>query len=353
MSAIQFTDRGAAVRLGGVSGALARAALTARKAPSILNSQPWRWRVDGRVLELHADRSRQVTGVDPDGRLLVLSCGVALHHVRTALAVESMRVRVEYQPDPDDPDLLAVITHLGPAGPADPATLRAYRAIATRHSDRRPFDEVPVPEIVLGRLRMAAEQAGAYVQFASPGQVSWLTLAGERAAQVELTDPGMRTAVAGWICETGSPDGVPVESIGPRAARPVPIRPFLPGGTVTTGLTPAPPLGDRQARYAVVFTDGDSPRDWLTSGEALSAFLLAAAAEGLATSVMSDLVEVPEARALLQRTLSRTGHPAVVVRVGRPAAGPAPAGARRRPGPETVQVVDARVQGPAGRAQCL
>jgi nitroreductase len=339
VSAIQFTDRGTAVRLSGVSGALARAALTARKAPSILNSQPWRWRVDGQVLELHADRSRQVTGVDPDGRLLTLSCGVALHHVRTALAVESIRVRVEYLPSPEDPDLLAVITHLGPAGPADPATMRAYRAIATRHSDRRPFDEVPVPETVLDRLRVAAEQAGAYVQFASAGQVSWLTLAGERAGQVELTDPGMRNAVAGWMRESGSPDGVPVESVGPRAARPVPIRPFLPGGTVTTGPAPAPPHGDRQARYAVICTDADSPRDWLTAGEALSAFLLAATAEGLATSMMSDLVEVPEARALLQRTLSRTGYPAIVVRVGRPAAGPAPAPAARRPGQETVQVV--------------
>jgi nitroreductase len=251
--------------VSGESRVLARAALTALKAPSILNSQPWCWRVDGRVLELRADRSRQATGMDPDGRLLTLSCGVALHHVRTALAVDGVRIRVEYRPDPAEPDLLAVITHLGPAGPADPTTLRAYRAIATRHSDRRPFDDLPVPDATLDRLCAAADRPGAHVRFA--------------------------------------------------------------------------PAGDGHARNAVIVTDGDSPRDWLVSGEALSAFLLAATAEGLATSVMSDQVEAPAARALLRRTLRSAGHPAIVVRVGRPGTGPSPAPTSRRPGHEMVQVV--------------
>jgi nitroreductase len=338
VSAIQFTDGGIGVRVSGPSSALARAALTALKAPSILNSQPWRWRIDGRVLELRADRSRQITDLDPDGRLLTLSCGVALHYVRQALAVESVRVRIEYLPDPANPDLLASITHVGPTGPADPATLRVYRAIATRHSDRRPFDDAPVPNEALDRLQKAAERTGAHVQFASGGQVAWLTLASERATQVELTEPAIRAAIDRWMRESDAQDGVPADSVGPNASRPVPMRPFLAAKTETRGSAPAG-HGDTQARYATIFTDGDSPRDWLVAGEALAAFLLAAAAEGLATSIMSDLVEVPAARALLRRTLSRSGHPAVVVRVGRPASGPPPAPARRRPSHEMVQVV--------------
>jgi hypothetical protein len=336
VTAIQFTNREAAVRVSGESRVLARAALTALKAPSILNSQPWCWRVDGRVLELRADRARQITSLDPDGRLLTLSCGVALHHVRTALAVESVRVGVEYLPDPDDPDLLAVVTHAGTATPADPATLRMYRAIAMRHSDRRPFDDAPVPDDALERIRTAAEQAGAHVQFASGGQLAWLTLASERATQVQLTKPDVRAATAAWLREADAPDGVPVGSIGPGVARPVPMRPFRTGGTPPAGRPPG--HGDTQARYATIFTDGDSPRDWLAAGETLSAFLLAAATEGLATSMMSDLVEVPAARDLLRRTLSRVGHPAIVVRVGRCAAGPVPGPAARRPSHEMVQI---------------
>src|SRR6185503_16306307 len=123
MSAIQITDRGAAVRVSGESGVLARAALTARKAPSILNSQPWRWRVDGRTLELRADRSRQISALDPDGRMLTVSCGAALHHARVALAAEGVRTTIGYLPDPADRDLLATLVHVGSAPLADPATL--------------------------------------------------------------------------------------------------------------------------------------------------------------------------------------------------------------------------------------
>jgi hypothetical protein len=167
--------------------------------------------------------------------------------------------------------------------------------------------------------------------------MAWLTLASERATQVELTEPDMRAAVASWMRESDAPDGVPVGSVGPSVARPVPMRPFIAGGTGTDAARRV--HGDTQARYATIFTDGDSPHDWLAAGEALSAFLLSAAAEGLATSMMSDLVEVPAARALLRRTLSRDGCPAIVVRVGRSVAGPPPGPAVRRPGSEMVDVV--------------
>ena len=49
---------------------LTRAAEVAGKAPSILNTQPWRWVVRDGVARLYADRSRQLRALDPDGRLL-------------------------------------------------------------------------------------------------------------------------------------------------------------------------------------------------------------------------------------------------------------------------------------------
>jgi nitroreductase len=343
MSAIQFTDRGVAVRVSGGSGVLARAALAARKAPSILNSQPWRWRVDGLMLELRADRSRQITALDPDGRMLTVSCGVALHHARIALAAEGVRTGVEYLPDPADPDLLATVRHLGSTH-ADPATLRAYRAITARHSDRRPFANRPVSDAALAPLRTAAERAGARLHVVSGPEVAWLRLAAERAAGTVLTEPEMRAAMAVWVRETREADGVPVDTILPDARHPVPMRPFMTGPRPADGprsafAWPEPEPGDTRTRYAVIYTIGDSRRDWLTAGEALSAVLLTATAEGLATSVMSDAVEIPEARALLRRALPTTGHPAVVVRIGLPAAGPVPRPAARRPGRDTVEVV--------------
>src|SRR3954470_7997744 len=78
-----------------VTEALGRAADTARLAPSVHNTQPWRWVVRGDRLELFAVEDRQLREQDPEGRLMVLSCGAALHHALVALAAEGWQARGE------------------------------------------------------------------------------------------------------------------------------------------------------------------------------------------------------------------------------------------------------------------
>jgi hypothetical protein len=67
-----------------VSPVLAEAAHLALHAPSVFNTQPWRWRVGADSLRLYADRDRHLGIVDPDDRLITMSCGEALHHARAA-----------------------------------------------------------------------------------------------------------------------------------------------------------------------------------------------------------------------------------------------------------------------------
>ncbi|WP_327004135.1 hypothetical protein OHA72_55340 [Dactylosporangium sp. NBC_01737] len=155
MAAIQYTDRGTAVRVSPAGRALTEAVLAALDAPSILNTQPWRWRIDGDTAQLRADRSRQLATIDPDGRLLTLSCGAALHHVRVALAADGVAAEVAYLPDGDDPDLLATVH---PAGAVERGAQaqRLRRAMSIRRTDRRPFADQDVPEAALDRLRAAA-----------------------------------------------------------------------------------------------------------------------------------------------------------------------------------------------------
>ena len=58
----------------------------ASRAPSVHNSQPWRWMVGPHSVHLYADLRRWLPATDADGRDLVVSCGAALHHLRVALA---------------------------------------------------------------------------------------------------------------------------------------------------------------------------------------------------------------------------------------------------------------------------
>jgi hypothetical protein len=48
------------------------------RAPSLHNSQPWRWVLDDSALHLFADHTRIGRRTDSAGREVILSCGVAL-----------------------------------------------------------------------------------------------------------------------------------------------------------------------------------------------------------------------------------------------------------------------------------
>src|SRR6185436_6379805 len=102
--------------------ALTAAATVAGRAPSIHNTQPWRFVVDGPVLELHTEPSRWLTELDPDGHMMLVSCGAAVHHASVALAADGWRTEID-RPAGMDGDLLARIRVTG-RGEADPVAVR-------------------------------------------------------------------------------------------------------------------------------------------------------------------------------------------------------------------------------------
>ena len=296
--------------------ALTAAARASLHAPSVFNTQPWTWRVGGDTLELSADRTRRLGTVDPDGRLLLISCGIALHHARTALAAAGFAAAVERFPDPAQPDLLARI-HLGAEIPADPEAQRMAAAIDRRRTDRRAFGDHVVSEEILTRLRRFVEFEGAYLHAVSPDQVAMLAVPTEHAALAEHDDPQYRAELDRW---TNRPqwrgDGVPPTTAVEPAARRVPVRDFTPEGA-TAGLTAGAGV-DKGAAYVIVFGPTDQPLDLLRGGEAVSALLLLATAEGLATAPLSEAVEVTWPRHLLRGLLADIGEPYLAVRLGYP-----------------------------------
>jgi nitroreductase len=81
---------------------------SAVQAPSVYNSQPWRWCAGTTAgVDLFADPDRHLIAIDADGRELLLSCGAALHHLIVALAGPGWSAQVERFPDPENSEHLA------------------------------------------------------------------------------------------------------------------------------------------------------------------------------------------------------------------------------------------------------
>ena len=70
------------------------------RAPSLHNSQPWRWIFEGGILHLFADHARVGHHTDITGREVILSCGAALDHLQVAAAAAGWQVTVNRYPDP-------------------------------------------------------------------------------------------------------------------------------------------------------------------------------------------------------------------------------------------------------------
>jgi nitroreductase len=311
-----------------LSTALRHAAEIATRAPSILNTQPWRWRVRCDQLELSADRARQILSIDPEGRLLTLSCGAALHHARVVLRARGWEADVRRLPDPSRPDLLARIAVLGPYRTQAP-DLSLAGCIGHRHSDRRTVvAEAPVGPRRMESLSTAAAGEGVGLHKVTESQRAFVTIAARRARAAEAADDAYLRDLAAWTDGRAHGEGVPRETMVADDVRPPGLRDFARGGGAGVFSEGG---DDAMADFLILWTDGDGPRDWLRAGEATSAVWLTGTVNQVTMSVLSDVVEVASARTLLQRLLPSRGHPQIVLRIGLAAhPAPAPASPRRR-----------------------
>ncbi|HEX6074097.1 MAG TPA: nitroreductase [Micromonosporaceae bacterium] len=304
--------------------ALATAALVALHAPSIHNTQPWHWRVGVDSLELFADERWRLQIADPDGRLLILSCGAALHHVRVALRAMGYLPAVQRFPEQGRPDLLARVT-LERTIDVAPQALDALRATLGRQTDRRSVDDKAVPAQALDAMRQAASSEGAWLHVLSREQARKIIATAEHAEGVEVTDPKYRAELDNWTGEsTNGTAGIPKGVLPPRGDE------YQPTGS-----------------YAVLYGNGDRPSSWLRGGEALSAIWLAATSHSLALRPISSVIEVPAARAVLHQVLSGMGCPYLLVRIGLPAEDGELPGTPRRPVDESIELTPP----PSGRSK--
>jgi hypothetical protein len=108
------------------------------RAPSLHNSQPWRWVADGAALHLFADRKRLVPATDRSGREMILSCAAVLDHLRVAIAAAGWDTAVARFPDPTQPDHVAAV-EFGPLPIVGDAQRARAHAIHRRRTDRLPF----------------------------------------------------------------------------------------------------------------------------------------------------------------------------------------------------------------------
>jgi nitroreductase len=283
-------------------------------APSVHNTQPWRFVARPKRLELRADGGRRLRVLDPDGRQLHASCGAALFHARVGARAIGVDVRVTLLPDPADPDRLADLVLTPGAAPTDD-DVRLASAILARHTYRGAFDDKPVPDALLEVLRIAAEAEGAQLhRVVTEDDLVGLEVLLARADAMERTDDRYVHELTDWVhSEPTRSDGIPVGVLTSAPGSSLRQRDFAdehavvdPGGA---------PAADHAA-VVVVTTDDDSPLSWLQAGQALASVLLHAAEHGVQAQPLGQVTDIVAYRLGLRSTLGLMGIPQLVLRMG-------------------------------------
>jgi hypothetical protein len=280
-------------------------------APSMHNTQPWRFEVNGTVIDVFLDGSRALPAEDPTGRAMRIAAGAAVFNLRCAAAHLDLGSGYGLAPNPSEPDLVARIV-LEDIQQLNPALKQLYPQVARRHTSRLPARPAPPAADSRIGLMQAAAAEGA--------ELTWLpkTDAAQVVAMmvdVDLREIGdwKRTAERSrWVGGDRTVDGVPSSVLGPRPAQYLaPVRNL---GSPSDDRFRMTANFEADAALALLSTDRDGPVDQLRAGMALEHVLLAATRDGLTASFLNQALEFDDLRAGVQRLTGKSGFTQMIIR---------------------------------------
>jgi hypothetical protein len=306
-------------------------------APSLHNSQPWRWVAEGATLHLWADPYRVVHSTDQAGRELTLSCGAVLDHLRVAMAAAGWDSTTERFPDPSEPDHLAAL-QFQPLEAVTEAHQQRAAAILRRYTDRLPFGAPGAWARLESVLRRVVIPYEVMLDVVADDARPVLAEASRLTETLRRYDTYYQDELRWWTSPFASDERVPQSELvsSSEAARVDIARAFPPAGGGGRHAT----IDHDESKILVLSTHhGDTRLDVLRCGEALSAVLLECTVAGMATCTLTHMTELAPSRDIIKQVTGNAGQPQLLIRVGRsPAKDPHVEGSARRPLTEVLEI---------------
>lgn len=283
------------------------------RAPSLHNSQPWRWVSEGPVVSLFLDDAQTPKLTDPTGRELLISCGAALDHFRVAMAAAGWTCNVDRFPNPNNRDHLASVDFT-PLDFVTEAHRRRADAIARRRTDRLPYARPADWDVFLGTISRGVGSNGVSVFAIGDARQPELVRASELTRTARLYDSGYHAELVGWTSEVAVAEGIPEGTLPSDAeSKRVAIGRDFP---VAAHADRRRDISDDDAEVVVLSTEDCTRDSRVRCGELLSSILLDATMAGLATCTLSHLTEVPASREIVRQLTGSESTPELLVRIG-------------------------------------
>jgi nitroreductase len=275
-------------------------------APSSHNSQPWKFNVSGDEIRLYADKSKWLKVADADQRELYISLGCALENLLVAAEHFGYGHNVTYLPG--DEDLVAIV-ELTPDGlPSRSSSL--FDAILTRHTNRKPYEDMAVQENALQNLSNLS--AGSDLQIYLTSDPKTITDFGDlvvQADKIQYGSPDYRSELGFWLGQ-----GV----MGPTEIQAKLAQLYVVLLDAGSGqMEKDEELINSTPVIGFISSEENDRISQIKAGQLFERLWLAAEAEGLRVHPMSQALEVPETKVELAKLLPVTEfYPQQAFRLG-------------------------------------
>jgi hypothetical protein len=324
-------------------------------APSIHNTQPWAFSIASNdIIELYADKTRSLPVLDPIGRQLIISCGIALGYLQVTISHFGYKYKTELLPPTNekkkDKHLLAKISIDGYSGNGfndnndkiqkcnntqvnslqkeDNDSL--FEAIPKRRTNRFKFDDKNIPDILLAGFYYIINKYPQYQRQQVHQAPIWLHIADEiddknelaelvaQGNHILLSDKHFTRELIKWANLNKNGRG----KRGGTSRREFGITNFISKVKPYLQISKKRKENDywlaaTSSALAILGTYSDGPIDWINTGIALTNILLLASFENVSCCFLNQPIQVPDLRPKLLDVIGKDdGVPQILLGIG-------------------------------------
>ena len=289
----------------------------ATKAPSGHNTQPWRFRRDGLMVEIHPDFDRRLPVVDPDDRELFVSLGCATEN----LCLAAQNIGYESSVAVGDTGVIAVTL----TEEVDIKSNPLFEQIDLRQTNRSIYTGEEIALDALKRLQAIRSEDGVSVHYYARqtkqfNDIEQCVLQGNTR---QMQNESFKAELKSWMRfnkkhQDQTLDGLSYAVFGAPNVPCWMAEPIMSMAINTRTQNKADREKIASASHLVLFTTREnSRREWVNLGRTLQRFLLTATELGISHAYLNQPNEEAEIASEMARTLGLAGeYPTILLRIG-------------------------------------
>ena len=287
------------------------------KAPSGHNTQPWRFRQNGSVVEIHPDFDRRLPVVDPDDRELFVSLGCAVENLCLAAQTKGYKSAVSVG------DKGVITVSLAEEAGVKPSPL--FNKIDARQTNRSVYTGEEIALDSLRKLQSVCSEKGISVHYYArqTKQFNDIEQYVLRGNTNQMQNEAFKAELKSWMRfnkkhQDQTLDGLSYAVFGaPNVPRWM-AEPIMSMAINAKTQNKADREKIASASQLVLFTTREnSRREWVSLGRTLQRFLLTTTELGVAHAYLNQPNEEAEIASEMTRTLGLDGeYPTILLRIG-------------------------------------